>query len=66
MTTNPSPPAEFTEPTPTNDSVEMTHSEYETLRRAAVAVLINLHYAKFGRIPGYKAKVKIELVEKKE
>lgn len=60
------PPPSFSEPTPTEEGVEISEAEYDTIRRAAIAVLIRLHYAKYGKTPGYKAVVKIDWVKEKE
>jgi hypothetical protein len=66
MTTNNTTPAVFSEPTPTIEGLEIEVSEFNTIWRSAIAVLINLYYARYGKTPGYKAKVKIELVKEVE
>lgn len=55
----------FSEPTPTFDGLEIEVSEFNTIWRSAIAVLINLYYARYGKTPGYKAKVRIELIEER-
>lgn len=66
MTTHITPEPKFSEPTPTAEGLEIEVSEFNTIWRSAIAVLINLYYARYGKTPGYKAKVKIELVKEKE
>jgi hypothetical protein len=66
MTTNNTTTAVFSETTPTIEGLEIEVSEFNTIWRSAIAVLINLYYARYGKTPGYKAKVKIELVKEVE